>query len=1153
MGQVLGWNVSLLQWEPTTPVASSTGTVTNVASGTGLLGGPITATGTLSVDVGSAANKIVQENGGAQIAQLLGSAATPAYTFTGNLDTGLLSPGAGQVALSASGTARLSILANGFVGIGNTSPQNALDVIAPVNGQIASFASSVGAASVAISSAPANSSNLLLRKTSLNGGRWSVKANTTIEAGANVGSDFQIEGLSDTGTSLGTYLTITRANGSFGIMTAAPLAGLDVASTGTIASAIIVPRDSTAMRPTNAINGMLRYNSATSKFEAFENNAWTNLIGGAQPSFPLLANPNGSAATPAYSFNGNPNTGLYSPGAGQVALSANGTAALSVLASGSVGVGTTTPAAALEVVSSGTAANLIVRNITNDGFVSLRDYSGGEQMSLSAGGGNGNISVAGGTLTFGSRYPLSGYQFNSAGTPLMTLTNAARLGLGTTTPTVPLSFGNGTGVQTKVAIWDGGGGSSGVMGFGSNNGEFRMLYPAGGNNHISIGTWDNTTFTEKVRVEQSGNVGVGTTTPAAGLDVASTGTIASALIVPRDTTAMRPTVAINGMLRYNSATSKFEAFENNAWTNLIGGAQPSFPLLANPIGTAGVPAYSFSGNANTGVYSPGAGQLAISTNGTAALTFAANGDAVFNSTSASGNGSSGAVRVAGGLGVAGQISSNNGLLGPKITAYGGYNSAYTASSTGVGIPYSINLNATNAQTLDGALAAVNLTTLNGAAVSQTAYIGAVANASGTTPTIVIGQQSGASAYQERLRIDAGGNVGIGTTLPAQALSVAGTIESTTGGVKYPDGTTQTSAANSNWSFATKSANYTVLVSDKNTIFSISGATTVTLPSAASAGASFRVKILTTDETQNIVAFNGTDQVNGAVMQRIYLTASNALVTLISTGSAWLSSDYAGAVTFNCLHGSASFGSGSASYTLPSTACSSVTIKAWGAGGGAGGVDGGSAGGTGGGGANATVTTTIAPGTVLTVNSGGGGGLGSSAVTGIGGGSGGTSGGGAGGNAGSSGTSGAGGGGGGFTQVLNGATSLVIAAGGGGGGGGGGSPGGAGGGGNVAGTNAGGTGGAIGASGTSTGVAGQTASTDVGGGGGGGGGTLGGGGGTVGAAGGAGGGGGSSTGTIITPGAGTSPGNSSDANRPNNAGNGGAVGAVGSAGGVYFSF
>ena len=58
---------------------------------------------------------------------------------------------------------------------------------------------------------------------------------------------------------------------------------------------------------------------------------------------------------------------------------------------------------------------------------------------------------------------------------------------------------------------------------------------------------------------------------------------------------------------------------------------------------------------------------------------------------------------------------------------------------------------------------------------------------GTTP-------SGSVDRINRMIISQDGRVGIGTESPAELLSVAGTIESTTGGMKFPDGTIQTSAA-----------------------------------------------------------------------------------------------------------------------------------------------------------------------------------------------------------------------------------------------------------------------------------------------------------------------------------------------------------------------
>ncbi|WP_142695936.1 hypothetical protein [Bdellovibrio sp. NC01] len=54
--------------------------------------------------------------------------------------------------------------------------------------------------------------------------------------------------------------------------------------------------------------------------------------------------------------------------------------------------------------------------------------------------------------------------------------------------------------------------------------------------------------------------------------------------------------------------------------------------------------------------------------------------------------------------------------------------------------------------------------------------------------------NGTNATTERMRIDQNGKIGIGTSAPGSQLTVNGTIESTTGGVKFPDGTTQTTAA-----------------------------------------------------------------------------------------------------------------------------------------------------------------------------------------------------------------------------------------------------------------------------------------------------------------------------------------------------------------------
>ena len=55
----------------------------------------------------------------------------------------------------------------------------------------------------------------------------------------------------------------------------------------------------------------------------------------------------------------------------------------------------------------------------------------------------------------------------------------------------------------------------------------------------------------------------------------------------------------------------------------------------------------------------------------------------------------------------------------------------------------------------------------------------------TANTVLIGTNDGTTTY-DSIFAAANGNVGIGTTTPGQKLSVSGTIESTSGGFKFPN-------------------------------------------------------------------------------------------------------------------------------------------------------------------------------------------------------------------------------------------------------------------------------------------------------------------------------------------------------------------------------
>jgi hypothetical protein len=303
--------------------------------------------------------------------------------------------------------------------------------------------------------------------------------------------------------------------------------------------------------------------------------AWTS---SERFSYPL-----GSAAAPTLTFTGDANTGIYSPGADQVAISTNGTGRLFVDASGNVGVGSSSPDKWSDAnVTQGTFKGALIGAVNIEGNRTTTSDVG----RLAFWQATNRIAYIGAERAGADNSGALRFITTNAGSESerMRLDSSGRLGLGTSSPSNTLHVSGTASTPTVfertgttgvfVALKD----SSSQTFIGNTNGVFSIQTPG-------------SSYSDKLVVTSAGNVGIGTTSPTQRLQVTD-GTLSNFYVAPGYASGSGTLLAVGG--------GEYLAFATNGLANERARIDSSGRLLVGTSSWYNIPDNRFGSNWSQG-------------------------------------------------------------------------------------------------------------------------------------------------------------------------------------------------------------------------------------------------------------------------------------------------------------------------------------------------------------------------------------------------------------------------------------------------------------------------------------------------------------------------------------------------------------------------